>query len=280
MSLEKTVLKIRGHELILGRKTFIVGILNATPDSFSDGGQYMEMAVALERIEEMLSQGASIIDIGGESTRPGFAVISEKEELRRVLPIIEASKEEFPELPISIDTTKSGVTRKLLQIGVDIVNDISGFREDPAMAESVADAEASCILMHNARLVPISSDTLGSIKRYWEDSLSRAEKAGIERDRIILDPGIGFGTTREQDLEILRNIAELKAFGFPLMIGASKKRITGDLLDLSLQQRKETTLATTVCAAQGGADFVRVHDVLENARAAAMADLIYRKYEG
>lgn len=270
------VLKFRGRELVLGEKTHIVGILNATPDSFSDGGLFPRVDDALRRIESMVQEGASFVDIGGESTRPNFDPISEKEEASRVLPIIELAKRQFPDIILSIDTTKSSVAKKALQAGVDIINDISGFQGDPDMALVVADARAACVLMRNARIVPIVGETIDSIFRFWEKSLAVAEKAGVTRNRIILDPGIGFGTTREQDLDILRNVARLRALGFALMIGVSRKRVTGELLDLPADQRLETTLATTVCAIQGGVDFLRVHDVKENARAVAMADLIYR----
>ncbi len=276
MGSKDRVLKFRGREVVLGEKTHIVGILNATPDSFSDGGLFPRIDDALRRIESMIQKGASFVDIGGESTRPNFDPVSEKEEASRVLPLIEAAKRQFPDIILSLDTTKSSVAKKALQAGVDIINDISGFQGDPDMALVVADAGAVCILMHNARIVPIVGGTIDSIFRFWEMSFVVAEKAGLNRGQIILDPGIGFETTRKQDLDILRNVARLRAFGFPVMIGASRKRVTGELLDLSTDQRLETTLATTVCAAQGGADFVRVHDVQENARAARMADLIYR----
>lgn len=258
----------------LGERTGISGILNVTPDSFSDGGQFSEAEAAESRGRQMALAGADIIDIGGESTRPGFERVESREEISRVIPVVESlcSIESFP--PVSIDTTKLEVARAALESGATIVNDIEGFIGQPAMAELVAEKGASCILMHNSRQGGRSESVLDSIRLSWEVSVQIAKKAGIGEDRIILDPGIGFTDTREQDLTILRGLEALKAFGFPLMIGISKKRVTGLPMNLGLEDRLETTLATSAIGAFLGVDFVRVHDVVENVRAVRMADLI------
>lgn len=258
----------------VGEKTGVVGILNVTPDSFSDGGDFLSVEAAVLRGKQMANEGADIVDIGGESTRPGYRSVSAEEEISRVVPIVEALSglDQFP--PISIDTTKPEVARASLEAGAVIVNDIWGFVHEPEIANIVSEYDASCILMHNSRLGWRSENVLESIKRFWEESILAAKKAGVDESRIILDPGIGFTDTREQDLTILRGLADLKAFGFPFMIGTSRKRVTGVPMNLDLNDRLETTLATSALAAASGVDFVRVHDVRENVRAVRMADLI------
>lgn len=275
--LNSTKLKLGEGSWSIGEQTGVVGILNVTPDSFSDGGEYTDVELAVLQGKDLADQGADIVDIGGESTRPGYEEVSIDEEISRVVPVISAlsTQESFP--PISIDTTKLDVARASLGAGAGIVNDVWGFVRDPEMAGLVAEHKASCILMHNARLGWRSNSVLDSIKRFWEESILRAEKAGVEEDRIILDPGIGFTDTRDQDMAILRGLSELRAFGFPLMIGASRKRITGVPMNLSLKDRLESTLATSAFAAAVGVDFVRVHDVRENVRAVRMMDMIRKK---
>ncbi len=275
--LNSTKLKLGEGSWSIGEQTGVVGILNVTPDSFSDGGEYVDVELAVRQGKDLADQGADIVDIGGESTRPGYEEVSIDEEISRVVPVISAlsTQESFP--PISIDTTKLDVARASLGAGAGIVNDVWGFVRDPEMAGLVAEYKASCILMHNARLGWRSNSVLDSIKRFWEESILTAEKAGVEEDRIILDPGIGFTDTRDQDMAILRGLSELRAFGFPLMIGASRKRITGVPMNLSLEDRLESTLATSVFAATAGVDFVRVHDVRENVRAVRMVDMIRKK---
>lgn len=262
--------------LSLGEKTRIVGILNVTPDSFSDGGEFNSFESALSRAKEIAEEGADIIDVGGESTRPGFEALTVEEELSRVIPIIESisTLESFP--PVSIDTTKHEVARAALESGARIVNDIWGFRRDQEMANVVAEWGASCVLMHNSRSGWLKESVLESIKFCWDESITTAIAAGVEESRIILDPGIGFTDTRKQDLSILRGLKELRAFGFPILLGASRKRITGVPMDLSLEKRLETTLAITALGVESGVDFVRVHDIKENVRAARMADMIVR----
>jgi len=267
-------LKLGNRHWPLGQRTGVAGILNVTPDSFSDGGQFSESEAAESRGRQLASEGADIVDIGGESTRPGYEKVETSEEISRVIPTVEAlcSIESFP--PISIDTTKTEVARAALRSGAEIVNDIEGFIGRPAMAELVAEKEATCVLMYNSRLGSRSDNVLDSIRISWEASVQIAKDAGIDEDRIILDPGIGFTGTREDDLAILRELQKLKEFGFPLMIGVSRKRVTSLPMNLGLADRLETTLATSAIGAYLGVDFVRVHDVVENVRAVRMADLI------
>ncbi len=267
-------LKLGNGVWLTGEKTGVAGILNVTPDSFSDGGDYLDTEAAVLRGKEIATEGADIVDIGGESTRPGYNRVSVEEEIARVVPVIEVLSrlDRFP--PISIDTTKPEVARASLKAGAVIVNDIGGFVCEPEMAIVVAEHDANCILMHNSRLGWRSDHVLESIKYFWEESILAAKKAGIDESRIILDPGIGFTDTREQDLTILRGFSELKAFGFPIMIGASRKRVRGFSMNLDLKDGLESTLATSALAAASGVDFVRVHDVEENVRAVRMTDLI------
>ena len=260
----------------LGDRSLIVGILNVTPDSFSDGGRHDSLQTGAARAEQLLDEGAALVDIGGESTRPGFEPISIEEELGRVVPVVKEVVARRPGCILSVDTSKSEVARAALLAGARVVNDIWGFRSDPELAQVSSEFGAGVILMRNGRDGNNEGTILDRIRQSWERSVSIAEKAGVAREAIVLDPGVGFGTTRQEDLEILRGLSELRAFGFPLMLGASRKRITAqpDGLDLSL--RLEPTLATTVAGIGSGVDFFRVHDVAENVRACRLADLVYR----
>ncbi len=272
MSAEK--LRLGGTDWRLGARTGVFGILNVTPDSFSDGGQFTDVHAAVERGRALANEGADAIDVGGESTRPGFQPVSDDDEIARVAPVIEAlaALDGFP--PISIDTTKLAVARASLEVGARIVNDIWGFQKEPGLAGLSAEKNATCILMHNARAGWSRESVVDSVLSSWERSVSIATDAGVREDAILLDPGIGFTDTREQDLEILRNLKQLRSFGFPILLGVSRKRITGEFLDLPIDERLETTLASSALAAMVGVDFVRVHDVKENRRAVAMIDLI------
>lgn len=267
-------IELGSHTWPIGEKTGVVGILNVTPDSFSDGGSFLGLESAVSRGKIIASEGADIVDIGGESTRPGYESVSTEEEISRVVPIVEALSIQAAFPLISVDTTKPIVARASLEAGAAIVNDIWGFIQEPEMADIVSEYNASCILMHNSRLGWRSEDVLDSIKLFWEESISIAKRAGIPESRIILDPGIGFTDTRDQDLKILRGLSGLRAFGFPLMIGASRKRVTGFPMNLDLEDRLEATLATSVVGAMSGVDFVRVHDVKENVRSVRMTDLL------
>ncbi|MBT3482358.1 MAG: dihydropteroate synthase [Opitutales bacterium] len=269
-------LKLGSRDWAIGERTGIFGILNVTPDSFSDGGRFVRIDAALAQARRMVEEGADVLDIGGESTKPGFKEVSTEEEIARVVPVIEAIAIDESMPVVSIDTTKAAVARAALEAGAEIVNDIWGLQHDPEMASVVAEFGASCVLMHNSRGGWRRDGVLDSISASWEESVSLAFQAGLSEDRIILDPGIGFTDTREQDLEIIRNLGALRSIGFPLLLGVSRKRITGEPFGLGLDERLETTLATTALGIGEGIDFVRVHDVKENVRVAKMTDLITR----
>lgn len=274
--MKESILKLGTRDWAIGKRTGIFGILNVTPDSFSDGGQYEGVDAALKQARRMTEEGADVLDVGGESTKPGFEEISVEEEIARVVPVIEAIVSDTSMPVVSIDTTKAAVARAALEAGAEIVNDIWGFQRDSEMAAVVAEYGASCVLMHNSRGGWRRDDVLDSITASWEESVSIAFKAGLSEDRIILDPGIGFTDTRDQDLEIIRNLGALRSIGFPMLLGISRKRITGEPFGLALDERLETTLATTSLGIGEGVDFVRVHDVKENVRVAKMTDLITR----
>ena len=255
---------------------YVMGILNVTPDSFSDGGLWTERDAALRQAGRMAAEGAAIIDIGGESTRPGHTPVSAEEEAARVLPVIEAVKRETG-LPVSIDTYKAEVARAALEAGADMVNDIWGLRRDGGeMAALIAGTGAACCLMHNrerAEYADFMADMLSDLR----ETLAIADRAGIARSSIVLDPGIGFGKTYEQNLIAMNRLDELLAFGCPVLLAASRKSVIGLTLDLPADERMEGTIATTVAGVLRGAAFVRVHDVKENLRAARMALAIRRE---
>jgi len=255
--------------LPLGKETHMVGILNLTPDSFSDGGQFVDLNLATEHFHKMVSEGASIIDIGGESTRPGHIQISVEEEIKRVLPFIEKIRKET-ECLISVDTSKSEVADAALKAGADIINDIWGGQGDPAMASIIAKYDAACILMHNnEQKVTEKGQLIESIKRFLKHSLEIVEKAGVSPESICFDPGLGFGKSYEDNWEVMRNLDAFNALGKPLLLGASKKSMIAKLLNLEdPKDRLSGTLATTALAAIHNVDFVRVHDVLENSQCA------------
>ncbi|MCD8366790.1 MAG: dihydropteroate synthase [Clostridiales bacterium] len=254
-------------------KTYIMGILNVTPDSFSDGGQWNRLDAALRHVEEMLAQGMDVVDIGGESTRPGYTLLSDQEEMDRVLPVIEAVKARF-DVPVSLDTCKSAVAAAGLAAGADLINDIWGLKCDPKMAAVIAGADVPCCLMHNRKEASYGLffvDMLEDLK----GTLRLAEQAGISRSKIILDPGVGFGKGYRHNLECIRRLPELrKAFDLPVLLGASRKSVIGLTLDLPPDDRLEGTLATTVMAAMAGCMFVRVHDVQANVRAVRMTEAV------
>ena len=268
-------MRIGTHEFNVTENTYIMGILNVTPDSFSDGGKYHGLDAALKRAEQMQREGAAILDIGGESTRPGFTPVSEEEEMERVLPVVEAVKLRL-DIPISVDTYKSTVAEAAIQAGADLINDIWGLKADARMAKIIAKKDVSCCLMHNrsnADYVNFMDDVIVDLK----ESLVIADGVGISRDRIMLDPGVGFAKSYEQNLEVLRNLGEIKTLGYPVLLGASRKSVIGLTLDLPSEKRLEGTIVTTVAAVQQGCGFVRVHDVKENYRAIQMAQAIYRR---
>ncbi len=264
----------RGYRLPLGRKTYIMGILNVSPDSFSDGGKYNTPGAALARAKKMVEEGADIIDIGGESTRPGFVEVDEEEELNRVLPVLELLVNEL-DVPVSIDTRKGIVAEKVLDMGAHIVNDIWGLQGDRSMAKIAAKYNAGVIVMHN-KAEKIYDNLLGEVKQFLAKSADIAQKLGISRNSIVIDPGIGFGKTFLHNLEILGRLEELGELGFPVLIGTSRKSFIGKILDLPVDERVEGTAASVAIGIAKGADFVRVHDVKEMARVARVSDSITR----
>lgn len=265
--------------MIIGNKnfdtdnhTYIMGILNVTPDSFSDGGKWNDIDRALRRTEEMIKEGADIIDIGGESARPGYTMIPAEEEIDRTAPVIEAVKKRF-DIPVSADTYKSAVARAALQSGADMINDIWGLVYDKNMAGVIAEYGASCCIMHN-RHEAVYNDLLPDIISDLEASVDIALNSGIKADKIVIDPGIGFGKTYEMNLLTLKNLDVFKSLGYPVLLGCSRKSVIGVTLDVPADQRLEGTIVTTVKAVFSGCAFVRVHDIKENFRAVKMAEAV------
>ncbi|MDD4692625.1 dihydropteroate synthase [Eubacterium aggregans] len=252
--------------------TYIMGILNVTPDSFSDGGQFNSLDAALVHTAEMIHQGADIIDIGGESTRPGHEKISDSEEIDRITPIITAVKSRF-DIPISIDTYKGPVAEAALQAGADLVNDIWGFKADPTIAKITAAHGAACCLMHNRHKAEYN-DFLKDMVTDLLESVTLAQAAGIPKTNIMVDPGVGFGKTQDQNLAAINHLDALKVLGLPILLGTSRKSVIGNTLHLPSDERVEGTLATTVIGLLRGCAFVRVHDVLENKRIIQMTQAI------
>ena len=286
-------LKINTQTLAWGERTYIMGILNATPDSFSGDGLYAENAsAALAQAQEFIGFGAGILDVGGESTRPGSALVDADEELRRVIPIIRAISEAMPETLISIDTYKASVAKAALDAGAHIVNDVWGLRADPELASVVAATGCPVILMHN-RSNPASvevreqlgnayigaeyGDLLKEVKAELLESVKIAEQAGVKSEAIILDPGIGFGKTVAQNLELNNRLDEIRALGYPVLLGPSRKSFIGYTLDLAADQRVEGTAASVAVGIVRGADIIRVHDVKEITRIARMTDALVRQ---
>lgn len=249
--------------------TYIMGILNVTPDSFSDGGRYVTLEKALKRAEQMIQEGAHIIDIGGESTRPGYTRLTDEAEMERVLPVIEKIKNNF-DIPISLDTYKAAVAEEGILAGADMINDIWGLKYDHRMAEIIAENGVACCLMHN-RQEPVYTDFLADVLGDLEQSLKLAEATGISREKLLIDPGVGFAKTYEHNLLIMKHLEKLHSLGLPIMLAASRKSVIGQTLKLEKDERVEGTLATSVLAVMKGCSFVRVHDIKENERAVRMA---------
>ncbi len=266
--------RYRGRELPL-KKPIVMGILNVTPDSFSDGGKFNRVDAAVKRCEEMLKEGAKIIDVGGESTRPGSEPVPEEEELRRVIPVIEEIRKRLGDsFFISIDTYKSRVAREALSAGADIVNDISGFRFDERMAEVVAEFKCPAVVMHikgtpkNMQKNPYYEDVMGEIVDYFKEVIKKAEEKGVNREQLIVDPGIGFGKRLEDNLCILKRLKELKVLGRPILIGASRKSFIGKITGVEVPEKRVAgSISAAVISAANGAKIVRVHDVKETVEA-------------
>lgn len=265
-------MKIGNREFKTTGHTYIMGILNVTPDSFSDGGKWNNPDAALRHAQQMIEEGADIIDIGGESTRPGYTLLSDEEEIGRVVPMIEMIKKQF-DIPVSVDTYKSGVAKAALAAGADLVNDIWGLKYDKKLAEVIAEAKVPCCLMHNRNNMDYE-DFRKELLDDLRETIAIAKSAGIADDQVILDPGVGFAKTREQNLTAIHHLDDLHTLGYPVLLGTSRKSVIGLTLDLPSTERMEGTLATTVFGVLHGAMFVRVHDVKENARTIKMTEAI------
>lgn len=252
--------------------TYIMGILNLTPDSFSDGGKYNQKENAMSRVEQMIEEGADIIDVGGESTRPGYTKISDEEEIERIVPVIQRIKHEF-DVPVSVDTYKSQVAKAALEAGADLINDIWGLTYDSEMAGVIAQSGCACCLMHN-RTDTEYENFMEDVKSDLRRTVHIAETAGILSDRIILDPGVGFAKSYEQNLKITNELEQLHQLNYPLLLGTSRKSMIGLALNLPSDQRIEGTLVTTVFAVLKKCAFVRVHDIKENKRAIMMTEAL------
>lgn len=298
-------MKIRNYEFDFKNKTYICGILNVTPDSFSDGGRNVQIDIALENARRMIFDGASIIDVGGESTRPGYTPVDEKEELRRVIPFIEALRSQS-DIPISVDTSKAAVAKAALEAGADIINDVSGLIADPRMAATVKEADAYCIIMHNSHYVnqlkslkdedirlANADDTnnddqdyvnQNSVERSYVNQLcsemealvQRALEAGIDKDKILLDPGVGFKGSVEKDHIVLNNLPAFSQTGFPILLGASRKSCIAAVCGGNIREREAGTLAVSTLATLAGVAVLRVHNVRDNACAVRLTEEICR----
>jgi len=263
---------IGNKEFDVKNKTYIMGILNVTPDSFSDGGSFYDVDSAVRHAGDMIEKGAHILDIGGESTRPGHTQITDEEEIARIVPIIRAIKAKY-DIPVSVDTYKSKVAEAAILAGADLINDIWGLKYDGTMAEVIAKYDKPCCLMHNRRDMDYQN-FMEDVQSDLRESVEIARKAGISADKIILDPGVGFAKIYEQNLEIIAKLDSMKALGYPVLLGTSRKSVIGLTLDLPTEERLEGTLVTTVMAVEKGCAFVRVHDVQENVRAVLMTEKI------
>ncbi len=272
-------LRLGGRELALGARTAVMGIVNVTPDSFSDGGAFLDPAAAVEHGLRLAAEGADILDVGGESTRPGAAPVPEDEELRRVLPVVRCLAARCP-VPISVDTTKAAVARAALKAGAAMVNDVSALRFDPGLGPAVAAAGAALVVMHmqgeprTMQAAPQYGNLLGEVLAELRAAVARAAAAGIDPERVVVDPGIGFGKTLGHNLELLARLDELGTLGLPVLVGPSRKSFIGRLLDLPPAERVEGTIAACCLAAARGAHLVRVHDVAAVRRALDVTDAI------
>lgn len=263
------------YQLDFSKKTMIMGILNITPDSFSDGGSYFDLDAAIHHAKGMVKDGADIIDVGGESTRPGHEKVSDEEEIARVVPVIKALVKEV-HVPISIDTYKSEVAKQAVEAGAHIINDIWGAKADPKMAEVAATYDVPIILMHNRdnkNYTNLIEDMIVDLN----ESIKIVKTAGVKDENIILDPGVGFAKTFEGNIETIRHLDRFTELGYPVLLGTSRKSFIGQIFDLPPQERDEATGATTCVGIQKGCDIVRVHNVKVNARLAKMMDVLAGK---
>lgn len=262
------------YRLPMEEKTYVMGILNVTPDSFSDGGKYIKLDNAMKRAKDMVEHGADIIDIGGESTRSGHQPVDVFEEINRVVPVIERLSKEL-NVPVSVDTSKALVAEKAIEAGACIVNDVWGLQRDPAIADVISKNGAGVIMMHNSDSKEYR-DIMGDIIRFLRKSIEIAEKAGITRENMVVDPGIGFGKNLEHNLEVMRRLKELGTLNLPVLLGTSRKSMIGNVLELPVNERLEGTAATITLGISNGVDIVRVHDVKEMTRVVRMTDAMVR----
>ncbi|SFA92034.1 dihydropteroate synthase [Clostridium frigidicarnis] len=273
---DKILLNIGEKEFILGERTYVMGILNVTPDSFSDGGDFDNIDRAVKHAGEMIDEGVDIIDVGGESTRPTHTPVDEEEELKRVVPVIKALRKEFPHIPISIDTYKAEVAKKAIEAGANMINDVWGFKKDKDIAKIAAEYDVPCCIMHNREdrnYKNLMEDILNDLR----ESIEIAKNAGVRNENIILDPGIGFAKDYEENLETMNKLEKLNELGYSWLLGTSRKSMIGTTLNLPPKERGEGTLATTTLGIMKGCDFVRVHDVKENKRVCLMTDAMVRR---
>ncbi|MBV9387171.1 MAG: dihydropteroate synthase [Chroococcidiopsidaceae cyanobacterium CP_BM_ER_R8_30] len=274
---------IRGHCFEWGKRTYLMGVLNITPDSFSDGGEFNTTAAALLRAQQMVADGVDIIDVGGQSTRPGAEEIPLEVELNRLLPVLQVLRQELPSVPISVDTTRAAVAKIAVQEGADLVNDISGATFDPDMLPTVSQLGVPIVLMHmrgtpkTMQQMTDYQDLIGELYDFLKSQIAAATKAEIDCSRIIIDPGIGFAKTSEQNLEILRRLSEFRSLKYPILVGPSRKGFVGRILNQPDPKARIWGTAAACCAAiTGGADLLRVHDVKEMRDVCRVADAIFR----
>ncbi|KMY30716.1 dihydropteroate synthase [Lysinibacillus xylanilyticus] len=271
-----TPLTINGITLDYTAETFVMGILNVTPDSFSDGGKYNNVEAAIAQAKKMVAEGAKIIDVGGESTRPGYERVSDEDEIARIVPVIQALVAEVPAV-ISVDTYKANVARAAIEAGAHIINDIWGAQAEPGIAHVAADLNVPIILMHNRDNTDYGANLWMAAKADLEKSIAIARDAGIPDSHIILDPGIGFAKTTAQNIEMMQHLDDLVAMGYPVLLATSRKSMIGNVLKLPVEERLEGTGATVVYGIEKGCHMIRVHDVKEMARATHMADILVGK---
>lgn len=268
--------RFKNHSLPLGKKTYIMGILNVTPDSFSDGGKYNNLDKAVIHALKMIDEGADIIDIGGESTRPNHIPVSADEELSRIMPVIEKLHLET-DIPISLDTQKSEVALEGAKAGVDIINDIWGLQHDPKLADIAAQFGCGVIICHNREKSGTVNTLIPQMMDFYKKSIEIASKSGLSPEQICIDPGVGFGKSYEENLAAIRNLNKLSEFNLPLLLAVSRKSVIGNTLNVPSDKRLEGSIALAVLGAEMGADIVRVHDVLETSLALKMTDKIIRE---
>lgn len=264
-----------GKKMHLGQRTFIMGILNVTPDSFYDGGQNTKIDKAIHRAKEMVQQGADFIDLGGESTRPGSKAIETEEELKRIIPVLSRLLKEV-NVPVSVDTYKPEVAKEVLKAGAHMINDVYGLQRFSEMASIIAKYKAGVIIMHNQEASHYEGNVMDHVIKSLKTSINLAHKAGIAQESIIIDPGIGFGKNSFQNQEVFSQLGRLKQLSYPVLLGASRKSMIGNILELPVEERLEGSLATTVMGIVQGVDIVRVHDVAENLKAAKVTDTMVR----